>query len=83
MSVLTHARNRRKAKAQAEAGSRQGGRLRGQGALVERRGAKPGKVFQPIRVAVVGTTVSPGIFETLALLGRDEALRRLDAATSS
>jgi glutamyl-tRNA synthetase len=37
-------------------------------------------VFQPVRVAVAGTTVSPGLFETLAVLGRDEALRRIDAA---
>ncbi|HEY3019928.1 MAG TPA: glutamate--tRNA ligase [Solirubrobacteraceae bacterium] len=48
--------------------------------VVEQRSAKPKHVFQPIRVAVVGTTVSPGIFETLELLGRDETLRRLDAA---
>src|SRR3954447_12581650 len=48
--------------------------------VVEQLGRKPGQVFQPIRVAVVGTTVSPGIFETLELLGRDEALRRMDAA---
>ena len=40
-------------------------------------------VFQPIRVALAGTTVSPGIFETLAVLGRDEALRRIDAALDS
>jgi glutamyl-tRNA synthetase len=37
-------------------------------------------VFQPLRVAVAGTTVSPGIFETVALLGRDETLARVDAA---
>src|SRR3954469_14581400 len=47
--------------------------------VVEQREAKPKDVFQPIRVAVVGTTVSPGIFETLELLGREEALRRMDA----
>jgi glutamyl-tRNA synthetase len=41
---------------------------------------KPGALFQPIRVAVTGRTVSVGIFETLALLGREEALARLDAA---
>src|SRR3954462_11277824 len=35
--------------------------------------AQPKNVFQPIRVAVVGRTVSPGIYETLELLGRDEA----------
>jgi glutamyl-tRNA synthetase len=41
---------------------------------------KPGALFQPIRVAVTGKTVSAGIFESLALLGRDESLRRVDAA---
>src|SRR3954464_3871734 len=48
--------------------------------VVDRRHAKPKDVFQPVRVAVAGTPVSPGIFETLVVLGRDEALRRLDAA---
>ncbi|WCB93835.1 Glutamate--tRNA ligase [Baekduia alba] len=43
---------------------------------------KPKDVFQPIRVALTGTTISPGIFESLATLGRDESLRRLDAALS-
>ena len=48
--------------------------------VVERRGAKPKQVFQPVRVAIAGRTISPGIFESLTLLGRDEALRRIDAA---
>jgi glutamyl-tRNA synthetase len=48
--------------------------------VVERRASKPGKVFQPIRVAIAGTTVSPGIFETVALLGREETLGRIDRA---
>jgi glutamyl-tRNA synthetase len=48
--------------------------------VVETRGVKPKEVFQPVRVALAGTTVSPGIFETVAVLGRDEALRRIDAA---
>ncbi|MDX6649650.1 MAG: glutamyl-tRNA synthetase [Solirubrobacteraceae bacterium] len=48
--------------------------------VVETRGVKPKDVFQPVRVALAGTTVSPGIFETVAVLGRDEALRRIDAA---
>ena len=39
-----------------------------------------GKVAQPVRVAVTGNTMSPGIGETLALIGRDEVLSRLDAA---
>ncbi|HEU0025066.1 MAG TPA: glutamate--tRNA ligase, partial [Thermoleophilaceae bacterium] len=49
-------------------------------ALVEELGAKPKDVFQPLRVAISGTTVSPGIFESVAALGRDEALERIDAA---
>jgi glutamyl-tRNA synthetase len=48
--------------------------------LPQRLGAKPGKVYQPIRVAITGTTVSPGIFESLAALGREESLVRIDAA---
>jgi glutamyl-tRNA synthetase len=47
--------------------------------VVANRGAKPRDVFQPVRVALAGSTVSPGIFETLEVLGRDEALARLDA----
>ena len=47
--------------------------------VVEARDAKPRDVFQPVRVALAGTTVSPGIFETLQVLGRDEALARIDA----
>ena len=49
-------------------------------ALVEQRGWKPKQVFQPVRVAIAGTTISPGIFESVALLGREETLRRVDAA---
>jgi glutamyl-tRNA synthetase len=48
--------------------------------VVERRGVKPKDVFQPVRVAIAGTTVSPGIFESVALLGRDETLARIDLA---
>jgi len=48
--------------------------------LVERLGVKPKAVYQPLRVAITGTTVSPGIFESLAALGRDEAARRVEAA---
>jgi glutamyl-tRNA synthetase len=49
-------------------------------ALVDELGVKPGKLYQPIRVAITGTTVSPGIFESVALLGRDETLARIDQA---
>jgi glutamyl-tRNA synthetase len=44
---------------------------------------KPKDVFQPIRVALAGTTISPGIFEALSVLGREESLRRLDAALAT
>jgi glutamyl-tRNA synthetase len=53
------------------------GALRG---VVDRFGVKPKDVFQPVRVAIAGTTVSPGIFESVAALGREEALARIDAA---
>ena len=48
--------------------------------MVDELGVKPKEVFQPIRVAISGTTVSPGIFESVAALGRDETLARIDAA---
>ena len=48
--------------------------------VADRMGIKRKHVFQPLRVAVAGTTVSPGIFETVALLGRDETLARVDHA---
>jgi glutamyl-tRNA synthetase len=49
-------------------------------AFAEARGLGLGKVAQPVRVAVTGTTVSPPLFETIALLGKDKTLRRIDAA---
>jgi len=49
-------------------------------ALVEELGARPGEVFQPVRLAISGTSISPGIFESVALLGREETLARIDAA---
>jgi glutamyl/glutaminyl-tRNA synthetase len=49
-------------------------------ALAERLGLKPRAAFQPIRVAVTGSKVSPGLFESIELLGRDETLARLSAA---
>ena len=48
--------------------------------LVGSAAVKPREVYQPLRVALTGTTVSPGIFESVALLGREETLRRVDAA---
>jgi glutamyl-tRNA synthetase len=41
---------------------------------------KPGRLYQPIRVAITGTSVSPGIFESLAALGREQSLARIGAA---
>jgi glutamyl-tRNA synthetase len=49
--------------------------------LAERLGLKPRQAFQPIRVAVTGSAVSPGLFESIELLGRDETLARLAAVT--
>ena len=49
-------------------------------ALAERRNVAGGKVFQPLRVALTGLTVSPGIFDVLLMLGRERALARLDVA---
>ena len=48
--------------------------------VVEELGVKPKEVFQPVRVAIAGTTVSPGIFESLAVLGREESVARIRAA---
>jgi glutamyl-tRNA synthetase len=48
-------------------------------ALAERLGLGLGKLAQPMRAALTGTTTSPGIFDVLVLLGRDEALARIDA----
>jgi glutamyl-tRNA synthetase len=52
-------------------------------AVLARRGVKPREVYQPLRVAIAGTTVSPGIFESVALLGREETLRRIDRMLES
>jgi glutamyl-tRNA synthetase len=48
--------------------------------VVEQLGVKPREVFQPVRLAIAGSTISPGIFESVAALGRDEALARVDDA---
>ncbi len=50
--------------------------------VVDELGAKPNAVFQPVRVAISGTTVSPGIFESVAVLGKEETLARIDEALS-
>ena len=50
--------------------------------LAERLGLKPRDAFAPIRLAVTGSKVSPGLFESLELLGKERALERLSAARS-
>jgi glutamyl-tRNA synthetase len=45
--------------------------------LAERLGLKPRDAFQPIRLALTGSSVSPGLFESLELLGKDESLARI------
>jgi glutamyl-tRNA synthetase len=51
--------------------------------LAESRGIAAGKIFQPLRVALTGLTVSPGIFEMLVQMGRDLSLKRIDKAIES
>ena len=48
--------------------------------LAERLGLKPREAFQPIRVAVTGSRVSPGLFESIELLGKPAAVERLRSA---
>ncbi|HEY6634201.1 MAG TPA: glutamate--tRNA ligase, partial [Acidimicrobiia bacterium] len=49
-------------------------------ALPEELGIGAGKVFQPLRVAVTGSSVSPPLFESITALGRDRTLERIDRA---
>ena len=52
--------------------------------MAEERGLGLGKLAQPLRAALTGTTTSPGIFDVLVLLGRDESLARItDQATAA
>jgi glutamyl-tRNA synthetase len=50
-------------------------------ALAERLGLKPREAFQPIRLALTGSKVSPGLFESLEVLGKEESLARLGAGS--
>jgi glutamyl-tRNA synthetase len=52
-------------------------------ALADELGQKPRQAFQPIRLAVTGSKISPGLFESLELLGKEEALKRLNAAAAA
>jgi glutamyl-tRNA synthetase len=53
------------------------GALRG---LADERGLKPRQAFQPVRLAITGRLVSPPLFESIELLGRDRSLARLERA---
>jgi glutamyl-tRNA synthetase len=50
------------------------------GRILADRDVNPGKLYQPIRVAITGTSVSPGIFESLAVLGKERSLDRIERA---
>jgi len=50
--------------------------------VLDRLGLKPRQGFQPIRIAVTGSKVSPGLFESIELLGRERTLERLSSAAS-
>ncbi len=51
--------------------------------LCDRLGLKPRQAFAPIRVAVTGSKVSPGLYESLELLGREESLARIRRAAAA
>jgi len=52
-------------------------------AVMEATGLKLGKIAQPLRLALTGRTVSPGIFEIIAVLGKPETLQRIDRAIAA
>ena len=51
--------------------------------LAEEKGLKAGQLFMPIRVAVTGRKISPPLFESLELLGRESSLARIEAARAA
>jgi len=52
-------------------------------AVLERLRLKPRQGFQPIRIAVTGSKISPGLFESIELLGREQTLARLSAVRAA
>jgi glutamyl-tRNA synthetase len=52
-------------------------------AAAEKLDLKPRQAFQPVRVAVTGSKISPGLFESIELLGREETLSRVRAAAAA
>lgn len=51
-------------------------------ALVADKGIKLGKIAQPVRVALTGGTVSPGIYDVIEVLGKDKTIKRIEAAAA-
>ena len=51
--------------------------------LVEGLGLKPRNAFGPVRVAITGRRISPPLFESMELLGREKSLHRLEQARAS
>ncbi len=51
--------------------------------VLEQTGLSMGKLAQPVRVALTGSTISPGIHEVIAVLGKERTLKRLNAAMQS
>ena len=50
------------------------------GRVLAEHDVKPGKLYQPIRVAITGTSISPGIFESLSALGKERSIERIERA---
>ncbi len=50
-------------------------------AVLQQTGLSMSKLAQPVRVALTGSTVSPGIHEVISVLGKERTLKRLQAAT--
>lgn len=50
------------------------------GAVLEHEQVRPKELYQPLRVAITGTTISPGIFESVAALGREDTVSRVELA---
>jgi glutamyl-tRNA synthetase len=48
--------------------------------FIEEKGIKLGRIAQPLRIALTGTSVSPGLFEVMEVLGKEKILRRIDKA---
>jgi glutamyl-tRNA synthetase len=50
--------------------------------FVAAEGIKTGQIVHPLRVAVTGKSIGPGLFDMLAILGREACLKRIDVALS-